>query len=94
MTDHARDRDIRDLVEQDSDDLLAAVDDIRRLELEKRKVPMSSDEFHARAREIEHRSRAVFGLARREDDDARELSGEQEETIDDEAENDAESDGG
>jgi len=82
MSDEKRDPAIRERVEADSDDLLAAVDDIRRLELEKRKVPMSSPDFHARAQEIEQRSRLVFGLARKQEDDGRRLSRQQAQSID------------
>jgi len=54
-------------LEDDSDQLLAAVDDLRRLELEKREAPISSKRFHERATEIEHRSRLIFGLAHEEE---------------------------
>jgi hypothetical protein len=70
-------------LEEDSDALLAAVDDLRRLELEKREEPISSDGFHTRAIEIEHRSRLIFGLAHEQEQVGQTFGGTQDESIDD-----------
>ena len=83
--DDEQDATLRDQIERDSDHLLTAVDEIRRLELEKRKVPMSTPEFHVRADDIERRSRAVFGLAAAEREHGEALSETQDRSIDDEA---------
>lgn len=61
-----------ELVREDSDELLAAVDRLRHVEAEKREVPFSSPEFHQRAREVENQARRVFQLATKE-----EIHGEQ-----------------
>ena len=82
---HDRDAKTRQRVEQDSDALLAAIEDIRRLELEKRKVPMSTPDFHDRADEIEERSRDVFAAATLEEIDGNALPHPQAESINDES---------
>ena len=46
--------------------LLMEVEDLRRLEREKRRTPRSSPEFHLQAEAIEAKARAVFSLARDE----------------------------
>ena len=83
----ARDHDeaVRAEVEDTSNNLLAAVDEIRRLETDKRQVRMSSPEFHAAANAIERKARAVFGLARAQREVGEELTTQQEESIDDQA---------
>ena len=79
------DAETRGRIRDDSDELLGAIDDIRRLEREKREVRMSSPEFHRRANEIERVARTVFGLAQSEREHGEDLSQTQEETIEDEA---------
>lgn len=49
-----------------SDDLLSALDDLRRLESEKRGLPISTPRFHELADRIAERSRSIFRIARRE----------------------------
>lgn len=82
---YQRDAETRGRIRNDSDELLGAIDDIRRLEREKREVRMSSPEFHRRANEIEHVARTVFGFAQSEREHGEDLSQTQEETIEDEA---------
>ena len=72
-------------VQDDSDQLLAAVDEIRRLETEKRQVHMSSPEFHRAADLIERKARAVFGLARAQREVGEALTETQDESINDQA---------
>jgi hypothetical protein len=75
----------RDLLRTDSDALLRAIDEVRALEDEKRRVQMSSPEFHQRANEIERLARSVFGLAQRERRDGEGFDRPQPTSIDDEA---------
>jgi hypothetical protein len=90
----ARDEQSKVVLEHDSDQLLAAVDEIRSLESRKRQVQMSSPEFHRAAEEIERKARAVFGIARAQREVGEALSERQGESIDDvAAEEDAERDG-
>ena len=76
---------VRAEIEDTSNDLLAAVDEIRRLEVDKRHVRMSTPEFHAAANAIERKSRAVFGLARSQREVGEQLTKQQAESIDDQA---------
>ncbi|MFL5779004.1 MAG: hypothetical protein ACJ761_08695 [Chloroflexota bacterium] len=46
-----------------SDELIDAVDDLRRLEQEKRTEPISSDEFHDLADAVTRKSRSIFSIA-------------------------------
>ena len=85
------DDEVRDAVRSDSDALLRAVDELRRLESAKRDVPMSTPAFHDKAAEIEGLARGVFGLARRETVDGDRLGATQAESINDEAAEDGES---
>ena len=87
-----RDAETRDHIRNDSDDLLGAIDDIRRLEREKREVRMSTPGFHRRAEEIERVARTVFGLAQSEREHGDDLSETQDETIEDEGEGDRDDD--
>ena len=57
MTDEQRQ--LRD----DSDDLMEALDDMKRMEVEKRDKEISTAEFHELADAIEDRSRDVFRIA-------------------------------
>jgi hypothetical protein len=70
-------------LEEDSDALLAAVEDLRRLELEKREAPIASEGFHRRAKEIELRSRMIFGLAHEQEQVGRTFGETQEDSIED-----------
>jgi hypothetical protein len=79
------DAETRGRIRNDSDELLGAIDDIRRLERQKREVRMSSPEFHRRANEIERVARTVFGLAQSEREHGEDLSDTQENSIEDEA---------
>lgn len=54
-------------VREDSDELLAALDKLRRVEAEKRETPFLSPEFNERVREVEDEARRVFRLATREE---------------------------
>jgi hypothetical protein len=90
----ARDDQIKVALENDSDQLLAAVDEIRTLESRKRQVQMSSPEFHRAAEDIERKARAVFGIARAQREVGDALSEPQGESIDDRAaDEDTERDG-
>ena len=82
------DDEIRDDLRIDSDALLRAVDELRRLESAKRDVPMSTPQFHDKAAQIEDLARAVFGLAARERTDGDRLAETQSESINDEAADD------
>jgi hypothetical protein len=79
------DEQIRAEIQDNSDDLLAAVDEIRRLESEKRQVPMSTPEFHEKATRIERKSRQVFGIARAQREVGDALRGPQSDSINDQA---------
>ena len=68
-----------------SDDLLKKVDEIRRLESEKRRLPMSTPEFHDMARRIERKAREVFGIARSQREVGEALRDQTSDSIDDEA---------
>ena len=72
-------------IQDNSDQLLAAVDEIRRLEVEKRRVRMSTPEFHRTAEQIERKARAVFGIARAQREVGDMLSENQPKSIDDQA---------
>ena len=75
----------RDLLTEDSDDLLAAIESIHRLEDEKRREPMSSPGFHDRAIRIERLARRVFGLARSQREVGEMLSAQQDTSIEEES---------
>jgi len=82
----------RDRLRRDSDELLAAVNEIKRLEREKRTREMSSPRFHEMADEIERRARDVFRYAADELEAGDDLSRRQGRSIDsaeDEARGDA-----
>lgn len=66
----------------DSDKLLEAVAELRRLEKEKRRQELSSPAFHALANEVEQKSRAVFRGAVEERIDGDKLSSRRGTTID------------
>jgi hypothetical protein len=72
----------RDRLRRDSDQLLAAVNEIRRLEREKRTEEMSSPRFHEMADEIERRARDVFRYAADELEAGEDLSRRQGQSID------------
>jgi hypothetical protein len=84
------DDEVRDEVRADSDALLRAIDELRRLESAKRDVPMSTQAFHDHAARIEDLARGVFGLASKETVDGDRLEKTQPNSINDEA---AEDDG-
>ena len=56
---------------RDSERLLKAVDELRAMEREKRRVSISSRTFHELAERVEQKAREVFRLAGQEDDDGR-----------------------
>ncbi len=56
---------------QDSERLLKAVDELRAMEREKRRVAISSRTFHELAERVEQKAREVFRLAGQEEDDGR-----------------------
>ena len=60
----SRDEELKAEIQDDSDELLRAVDEIRRLESEKRHLRMSTPEFHRTAARIERKAREVFGVAK------------------------------
>jgi hypothetical protein len=76
------DADLRDELDEDSKRLLRSVDEIRRLEKEKRTVPMSTPRFHELAKAVESASKDVFDQSRVESRDGDELSQPQGTTID------------
>jgi hypothetical protein len=83
-----RDARLQDQLDEDSQRLLRSIDEIRRLEREKRKEPMSTPRFHELARQVEQESKAVFEhsiVERKAGDD---LSEPQGVTIDDVARGD------
>ena len=55
----------------DSERLLKAVDKLRAMEREKRRLAISSRTFHELAERVEQKAREVFRLAGQEDDDGR-----------------------
>lgn len=56
-------------VRSDSDELLDALDELKRMETEKRGMPISSPPFHERAEAVDEQARHVFDLALREERD-------------------------
>ena len=66
-----------------SDELLAALAELRALEREKRRHDISSPEFERLANKIERKSRQVFTAATREQDIGEEISFRERGTIDD-----------
>jgi hypothetical protein len=66
--DHAR-RDQREL-KRDSDRLLKAIGELRDLEQQKRREPISSPPFQDLAKRVEDKAREVYRLADEEADDA------------------------
>jgi hypothetical protein len=56
-------------VRSDSDELLEAVDDMRRAEERKRREDISTEPFHRLADEVEAKAREVWRVAHRENDD-------------------------
>ncbi len=56
-----------ELVREDSDELMAAIERLRRREAEKRETPFSSPAFHERAREVEAEAQRVFRIATRQE---------------------------
>lgn len=58
-------------VRRDSERLLRAVDELRAMEREKRRLAISSRTFQELAERVEQKAREVFRLAGQEDDDGR-----------------------
>ena len=56
-----------DALRRDSERLLKAVDELRAMEREKRRVSISSRTFHELAERVEQKAREVFRLAGQED---------------------------
>jgi hypothetical protein len=57
----------KEQLRQESDDLMEAVDDVRRLERRRRTEAISTPRFHELGDRIEERSRDVFRLAQAEE---------------------------
>lgn len=76
---------MQDELVDESDRLLGAVDEIKRLESEKRRLPMSTPEFHRAAVRIERIARQVFGIARAQREVGEDLRSQHDESIDDQA---------
>jgi hypothetical protein len=68
-----------------SDDLLMKIEEIRQLESVKRRLPMSTPEFHDMARRIERKAREVFGIARSQREVGEALRDQKSDSINDEA---------
>ena len=83
LAEQRHDEQVKGIVEDDSDELLRTIDEIRELESQKREVPMSTPEFHEKADLIERKARVVFGLAKAQREVGEALSGPQEDSIDD-----------
>ncbi|MDQ6794180.1 MAG: hypothetical protein M3067_05070 [Chloroflexota bacterium] len=58
-----------DALRRDSERLLKAVDELRAMEREKRRVSISSRTFHELAERVEQKAREVFRLAGQEESD-------------------------
>ena len=82
--DESRDEELKAEIQDDSDKLLRAVDEIRQLESEKRHLIMSTPEFHQTANRIERKAREVFGVAKAQREVGEALR-TQSESIDDQA---------
>ena len=82
--DDSRDEELKAEIQDDSDKLLRAVDEIRQLESEKRHLIMSTPEFHQTANRIERKAREVFGVAKAQREVGEALR-TQSESIDDQA---------
>jgi hypothetical protein len=80
------DTELRDELDEESKRLLRSVDEIRRLEKQKREEPMSTPRFHELANAVESASKAVFQTSRHQRVMGDELSEPQETTINDVAE--------
>jgi membrane-associated HD superfamily phosphohydrolase len=80
----SRDEELKAEIQDDSDKLLRAVDEIRQLESEKRHLMMSTPEFHQTANRIERKAREVFGVAKAQREVGEALR-TQSESIDDQA---------
>ena len=78
----------RDAITDDSVELIEKLDELKTLELQKRRETMSSAPFHALATRITRTSRDIFGLAHREERDGDALSETQHTSIDEELAND------
>jgi hypothetical protein len=72
---------IEDRLDEDSERLLAAADELRKIEMEKRQAGLSSPKFHELAEVVEQKSRAVFRIATRQRQDGDRLSGPRDTTI-------------
>jgi hypothetical protein len=81
----SRDEELKADLQDDSDKLLRAVDEIRQLESEKRHLVMSTPEFHQTANRIERKAREVFGVAKAQREVGEALRTQQSETIDSQA---------
>ena len=81
------DEPVQDALVDESDRLMSAVDEIKRLESEKRRLPMSTPEFHRAATKIERMARQVFGIARAQREVGEALQTQHDESIEDEAAN-------
>jgi hypothetical protein len=81
----AGDEPVQNALVEESDRLMSAVDEIKRLESEKRRLPMSTPEFHEAASRIERIARQVFGIARAQREVGEALQSQHDESIDDEA---------
>lgn len=81
----AGDEPVQNALVEESDRLMSAVDEIKRLESEKRRLAMSTPEFHEAAARIERMARQIFGLAKAQREVGEALQSQHDESIDDEA---------
>ena len=81
----AGDEPVQDALVDESDRLMRAVDEIKRLESEKRRLPISTPEFHRVAARIERMARQVFGIAKAQREVGEALQSRHDESIEDEA---------
>ena len=81
----ASDEPLQDALVEESDRLMSAVDEIKRLESEKRRLAMSTPEFHQAASRIERMARQVFGIAKAQREVGEALQSQHDESIEDEA---------
>jgi hypothetical protein len=68
----------REALRRDSDELMDALQEVKRLEATKRAEPITSDRFHEQAKAVEKQARRVLGLAMLEESDGRAARQEEE----------------
>jgi hypothetical protein len=70
--------DAHEALRRDSDDLMDALDELKRLESTKRAEPITSDRFHQQARAVDKQARQVLSLAMMEDANGRAVRRQEE----------------